>query len=180
MPKPWCVAVVAIAVMFAVVGTVGAQSGQRFNDVPPDHPEFAAVEWAAHAGVTHGYGDGTFRPEEPLSLSHATVFLNRYYEEILGADVSADFTRSDMMRVLFEMAGAPGQGSSSSDSEEGSSDAREEPPIGTPWVRHPTTSLRQPCEGGSGHAEFWVRTDSATKQPHGDDRLKGRVYCRSR
>ena len=60
--------------------------------------------------MTLGYGDGTFRPEEPLSYLHASIFLTRYYEEVLGADVSADFTRSDMMRVLYEIAGSPGVG----------------------------------------------------------------------
>ena len=133
MPKPLLAAVVAVVVVFAVVGTVVAQSSQRFSDVSPDHPDYDAVQWAAEVGVTTGYDDGTFRPEQPLSFRHATVFLARYYEEILGADVSADFTRSDMMRVLYEMAGAPGQGSSSSDGEEGSGDTREESPSDTTW-----------------------------------------------
>lgn len=54
--------------------------------------------------MTHGYGDGTFRPDEALSHNHASIFLDRYYKEVLGADVSEGFTRSDMMRVLHEMS----------------------------------------------------------------------------
>ena len=125
--------VIVIVAVLAVGGTVAAQSTQRFPDVPPDHPDYDAVQWAAEVGVTTGHTDGTFRPEQPLSLRHTTVFLTRYYEEILGADVSADFTRSDMMRVLYEMAGAPGQGSSSSDGEEDSGDAGEQSPDDTTW-----------------------------------------------
>ena len=107
MPKRTLVVVIAVVVVLSVAGTVAAQSTLRFSDVPTDHPDFAAISWAAEVGVTAGYGDGTFRPEQPLSFRHATVFLARYYEEVLGADVSVDFTRSDMMRVLYEMAGSP-------------------------------------------------------------------------
>ena len=83
------------------------QSGQRFSDVPLDHPDYAAIEWAATNGITAGYGDGTFRPDAALSYSHASVFLERYYGEVLGVDPSPDFTRSDMMRILYEIAGSP-------------------------------------------------------------------------
>ena len=76
-----------------------AQS-QRFPDVPPDHYAYEAVEWAAEVGVTLGYGDGTFKPEIPLIKRHAVVFMERYYDEILQAEESEDFTRGDMMVLL--------------------------------------------------------------------------------
>ena len=78
----------------------GAAEGQRFPDVPADHYAFGAVEWAASVGVTLGFADGTFRPQQPLSRWHAVVFMERYYDEILGADESEDFTRGDMMVLL--------------------------------------------------------------------------------
>ena len=99
---------------FAVVGVLAAGSAvlaqglQRFPDVPPDHAAHEAIEWAAEVGVTTGYTDGTFKPERPLSKRHAVVFMERYYDEILRADESADFTRADMMQVLYEIAGRPG------------------------------------------------------------------------
>ena len=92
-------AIAAVAVL-AAAGTVAAQSAQRFPDVPPDHEAFEAIEWAAEVGVTTGYDDGTFKPERPLSKRHAVVFMERYYDQILQADESPDFTRGDMMRVL--------------------------------------------------------------------------------
>ena len=81
-------------------GATGADQSQRFPDVAPDHYAFEAVEWAAEVGVTTGYTDGTFKPERPLSKRHAVVFMERYYDEILGADESPDFTRGDMMVLL--------------------------------------------------------------------------------
>ena len=81
-------------------GTTGADQSHRFPDVAPDHYAFKAVEWAAQVAVTNGYTDGTFKPEQPLIKRHAVVFMERYYDEILQADESADFTRGDMMVLL--------------------------------------------------------------------------------
>ena len=75
-------------------------ASRRFPDVPPDHHAFEAVEWAAEVGVTAGYPDGTFKPERPLIKGHALVFMERYYDEILQAEESPDFTRGDMMVLL--------------------------------------------------------------------------------
>ena len=58
------------------------------------------IEWAAEIGVTTGYDDGTFKPQRPLSKRHAVVFMERYYDQILQADESEDFTRGDMMVLL--------------------------------------------------------------------------------
>ena len=99
MPKRLTIALLAAAIL-AAAGTAVAQTVQRFGDVPPDHEAFEAVEWAAEVGVTTGYTDGTFRPEVPLSKRHALVFMERYYDQILEAEESADFTRGDMMMLL--------------------------------------------------------------------------------
>ena len=98
--------VVAIAVAVLVTaGTVAAQSSQRFSDVPLDHEAFEAIEWAADVQLTVGYGDGTFKPEQPLSRRHAVVFMERFYDDILGADgdewfTTDKFTRANMMVLL--------------------------------------------------------------------------------
>ena len=93
------VAVIAALLVLASAGVAVAQS-QRFPDVPPDHPAHEAAEWAAGVGLTTGYTDGTFKPEQPLSKRHAVVFMERYYDQILGAEQSENFTRADMMVLL--------------------------------------------------------------------------------
>ena len=80
--------------------TTTTAASTRFPDVAPDHYAFEAVEWAAEVGVTTGYTDGTFKPERPLIKRHAVVFMERYYDEILQAEESEDFTRGDMMVLL--------------------------------------------------------------------------------
>ena len=93
-------AAAALVAVLVAAGAVVAQTAQRFEDVPPDHYAFEAVEWAAEAGVTTGYGDGTFKPQRPLNKRHAVVFMERFYDEILQAEESKDFTRGDMMVLL--------------------------------------------------------------------------------
>ncbi len=95
-------AVTAVALL--VTGTAVAQSVQRFTDVRDDHPAQDAIVWAADVGLTTGYSDGTFQPEQPLSKQHAVISVERYYDQILGVNQSADFTRADMMLVLHNMA----------------------------------------------------------------------------
>ena len=75
-------------------------AGRRFPDVAPGHYAFEAAEWAARVGVTTGYTDGTFKPQRPLIKRHAVVFMERFYDEILQAEESEDFTRGDMMVLL--------------------------------------------------------------------------------
>ncbi|MDE0666650.1 MAG: S-layer homology domain-containing protein [Acidimicrobiaceae bacterium] len=94
------VAALAVVGVLAAGTAVLAQSLQRFPDVAPGHYAFEAVEWAAEVGVTTGYTDGTFKPERPLSKQHAVVFMERYYDKILQAEESEDFTRGDMMVLL--------------------------------------------------------------------------------
>ena len=93
-------AAVFVVGLVAAIATPAAAQSQRFPDVAPDHYAFEAVEWAAEVEVTTGYTDGTFKPARPLSKRHAVVFMERYYDEILGADESEDFTRGDMMVLL--------------------------------------------------------------------------------
>ena len=73
-----------------------AQSGSRFTDVPADHSDRVAIEWAAEAGLTVGYGDGRFGPDEAMTRFEAVTFMERFFD--LG--LSDGFTRGDMMTLL--------------------------------------------------------------------------------
>ncbi len=99
MPKRLTTAVLVVAVL-AVGGTAVAQTVQRFTDVSADHEHYEAVEWAASVGLTTGYEDGTFRPDEPLPRWAALIFMERFYDDVLGASESDGFTRGDMMTLL--------------------------------------------------------------------------------
>ncbi len=53
----------------------------RFSDVPLGHPYYDAIEWAATSGITVGYPDGTYRPDDPVTRDEMAVFLQRVSEQ---------------------------------------------------------------------------------------------------
>lgn len=54
-----------------------------FQDVPLSHPFFKQISWMVDSGVTYGWGDGSFRPGDPV-------------------------TRDAVAASLYRMAGSPG------------------------------------------------------------------------
>lgn len=63
---------------------------KTFKDVPVGHTAYEAVKQLAAAGITTGYTDGTFKPQENLSRAHIAVFIARamQYAEDGGASTS--------------------------------------------------------------------------------------------
>lgn len=49
-----------------------------FIDVPIGHTFDEEIAWLASTGITAGYGDGTFRPDVPVSRQTMAAFLHRY------------------------------------------------------------------------------------------------------
>jgi len=50
----------------------------RFTDVSENSPFFNAILWAAEQGITTGYSDGSFRPNDACTRAHVVTFLWRY------------------------------------------------------------------------------------------------------
>ena len=65
-----------------------AGSDVYFSDLPADADAAQAIRWAAQSGLIVGYGDGTFRPDEPVTREQTAVILCRY-AALRGADTSA-------------------------------------------------------------------------------------------
>lgn len=59
-----------------------------FTDVPADKWYAAPIAWAAANGIMEGFGNGKFRPEEPITREQMAVTLYRY-ARYKGYDVSA-------------------------------------------------------------------------------------------
>ena len=96
-------AIATVALAALVVGGLAATAvaqSQRFPDVPPTHEAYEAVEWAAEVGLTVGREDGTFGPNEALPKWRALIFMERFYDDVLGAEESGAFTSGDMMVLL--------------------------------------------------------------------------------
>ena len=87
------VAVTAVVASMAIVGTVAAQPGQRFLDVPRTHYAYQSIEWAVLNGITQGCGDGRyFCPDDTLNRAHMVTFLKRYHDRFHGGTVAGTGT----------------------------------------------------------------------------------------
>lgn len=64
----------------------GSQDGPTFSDVPETHPYYSEIEWAAENGVTNGYPDGTFKPDDDVSRGEMAVFLERANKVPIGTE----------------------------------------------------------------------------------------------
>ncbi len=49
-----------------------------FTDVPPNYVFCRAIEWMKQTGITSGYPDGTFRPQQPINRDAMSAFLFRF------------------------------------------------------------------------------------------------------
>ena len=58
----------------------------RFEDVDGSHRHAALIERFAELGVTQGYGDGTFRPDDTVTRAQMAVFLSRAFSLADGPD----------------------------------------------------------------------------------------------
>jgi S-layer homology domain/Glucodextranase, domain B len=54
---------------------ITVQAAPRYNDVPMDHPAFTAIEYLSDQGVVSGYGDGSFRPNAPVTRAQLAKTL---------------------------------------------------------------------------------------------------------
>ena len=92
-------AAIGLLLVLFVVGAASAAVAQReprFSDVAADHPNRTAIEWAAAVGLTVGFGDGRFGPDEAMTRYQAVTFMEQFFD--LG--LADGFTRGDMMTLL--------------------------------------------------------------------------------
>ena len=55
-----------------------APSTLSFKDVPRDHPFYKEIEWMRARGITTGWSDGTFRPNDAVNRDAMAAFFYRY------------------------------------------------------------------------------------------------------
>ena len=67
-----------VTLLYRIAGCPAVEGTLEFSDVDPDRYYAKAVLWAQETGIAKGYGDGTFRPNEPVTREQLAVFLYRY------------------------------------------------------------------------------------------------------
>lgn len=95
----------------ASTGTQAPAQCGSFSDVPQDYWAYAYIEALHEAGLTGGYTDGTYRPENAVTRAEMAVFLERgmrgaAYVPPTGkpgsfGDVSTAYWASDWIEQLY-------------------------------------------------------------------------------
>ena len=69
-----------VTVLYRMAGSPAAKTAGAFADVAADRCCAGAVAWAAEQEIVTGYGDGTFRPDMPMTRQQMAAVLARYAE----------------------------------------------------------------------------------------------------
>lgn len=87
---------------------VAAPNGPRyFSDVPNDNPFYGVITTAYERGIVSGYGDGTFRPNNPVTrgqLSKIVVVAEGWAEQIPAAPTFRDVSTNNTFYGAIETA----------------------------------------------------------------------------
>ena len=66
------------AILYRASGSPEVSGGTAFTDVADTAYYADAVRWASAHGIVTGYGDGTFRPNNPITRQQLAAILWRY------------------------------------------------------------------------------------------------------
>ncbi len=80
-----------VTMLWRSVGKPETETTGTFTDVRAGAYYEKAVEWAAGEGIVLGYGDGTFRPDAPVTRQEAATILWRFVGS--PTDVAGDLSR---------------------------------------------------------------------------------------
>ena len=89
-----------VTVLYRLEGSPMTAASNEFYDVPAGQWYSDAVAWAVKYGITNGYGDGRFGPNDPITREQLATFLHHYAKSRkLNVSASGKLTQSDASRV---------------------------------------------------------------------------------
>jgi len=77
-PNATCTRGHVVTFLWRAAGSPEPKTTRDFSDVSESSPFYKAIMWAAEQGITTGYADGTFRPNDACTRAHVVTFLWRY------------------------------------------------------------------------------------------------------
>ena len=88
----------------SISGAQAAVKVPKFSDVGFDNEDYAAIQFVSDLGIMSGYGDGTFRPEEPVLYKDmlkviVTVLGYRLYAEKEGGYPAGYIRRAAALEI---------------------------------------------------------------------------------
>ena len=67
-----------VTILWRMEGEPATAFDDRFSDVSSKQWYATSISWAVEAGVVHGYGDGTFKPDDAVTREQVAVMLANY------------------------------------------------------------------------------------------------------
>lgn len=74
---------------------------KQFVDVTEKTPHAREIWWMVSTGLTQGYGDGTFRPQNPVTRADMAAFMRRFYNAFSQHDQFRNWTPSSKAKQRF-------------------------------------------------------------------------------
>ena len=89
-----------MAIIIAGAFNLKATANHPFKDVPTSTKLGKAISALYENGITSGYEDGTFKPQETLSRAHYTLFINKAMKTVAIEEVSSETTLDSFNEML--------------------------------------------------------------------------------
>lgn len=81
----------AITMISLALGLDETKRETIFSDISKDHHASGLIQSAVDKGIVTGYGDGTFKPYNPLTRAHLALFIDRAFGEYLPNSSDIEF-----------------------------------------------------------------------------------------
>ena len=78
-------AAVVLTVILTVVAFPLGVLALTFGDVPPSHQFYGPISAISNAGITNGFPDGTYRPNDPVNRGQMAAFMQRGFSNSTAA-----------------------------------------------------------------------------------------------
>lgn len=93
------------AFLYRLVGSPAYTPSQadkkQFVDVTENTPHAREIWWMVSTGLTQGYGDGTFRPQNAVTRADMAAFMRRFYNAFSQHDQFKNWTPSSKAKQRF-------------------------------------------------------------------------------
>lgn len=167
--------VASVLVAASFLGGSMAMAADSFSDVPDTHPFRDQVGWLAEAGISTGYGDGTFRPGATVTRQGMAAFMQRLHgarnDLAVASDPGFQFIGSDewsdVSGASAKVTVPPGASATVLASITAETTCYSGPPGGACYGRLLLDGVEMTPKGGAPHAI--ASTDDATNTSNHDE-----------
>lgn len=88
-----------MAIIIAKAFNLTEQKKITYTDVPKGHPKYSAINLVASAGISSGYPDGSFKPNDYITREHVAILIARALNTDFRSSVTEDTYKGEVKYV---------------------------------------------------------------------------------